>query len=154
MVKSYSTFKLEKLTPRGLIAWRLTHWGTGPWGDWLLVVPDPGESCFCGFWLKPSNKIRIPQRILNQNRKYFNPLVRSPGEFDLWKTGGQKSRWTVPLTIFLNFQKKERHQIKLCIVNKYVNIMTVTPFWHLQNDMYEYTRIVNANDSIASCVSV
>ena len=54
------------------------------------MIP-PGDSFY-----EPKN--RITQQILNQNRKYFNPLVSGPGRFELGKTEGQKSRWTVPLT--------------------------------------------------------
>ena len=46
-------------------------------------------------------KILITQRNLNQNRKYFNPLVSGPGGIRIMKkNGGQKSRWTVP--VYLN----------------------------------------------------
>ena len=41
-------------------------------------------------------------RILNKNRKYFNPLVSDPGTEDSnyeKKTEGRKSRWTVPLSM-------------------------------------------------------
>ena len=44
-------------------------------------------------------KIRITRRNINQNQKYFYQLVSGPGRFKLWrrrKTGGWKSRWTVP----------------------------------------------------------
>ena len=44
--------------------------------------------------------IQITQPKLNQNPKYFNPLVSGPGWIK-WrkKTGGRKSRWTVPLNL-------------------------------------------------------
>ena len=47
------------------------------------------------------------QQILNQTRKYFNPLVSGPGGFELWrkKTGGRKSRWTVPLNKYSMHKK-------------------------------------------------
>ena len=45
-------------------------------------------------------KIRITQWKLNQNRKNFNPLVSGPSWFELGKkTGGRKSRWTVPIRL-------------------------------------------------------
>ena len=33
-------------------------------------------------------------RMMNQNRKYFNPLVSDPGMFELWK----KWRWKIPIS--------------------------------------------------------
>ena len=49
-----------------------------------------------GFVPRPRRdwKIRITH---NQNWKYFNPMVSGPGRFKLWKIGGWKSHWTVPL---------------------------------------------------------
>ena len=39
----------------------------------------------------------ITWQILNQNRKYFYPLVSGPGRSELLKKNeGRKSRWTVP----------------------------------------------------------
>ena len=43
---------------------KLTRRGMKPWGDWQIL---------------------ITQWILNQNRKYFKPLVSGPGRFELWK---------------------------------------------------------------------
>ena len=42
----------------------------------------------------------IARWILNQDRKYFKPLVGGPGRFE-WrkKTRGRKSCWTVPLKV-------------------------------------------------------
>ena len=52
----------------------------------LPGISYPGESVFV------KHKIRISRRILNQNRKYFNPLVK------LWnKTRGPKFHWIVLL---------------------------------------------------------
>ena len=44
-------------------------------------------------------KIRTAQRNLHQNRKYFNPLpgARAGLNYEGKKTGGRKSRWTVPI---------------------------------------------------------
>ena len=43
-------------------------------------------------------KIRTAQRNLHQNRKYFNPLPGAKAGFNYEKkTGGRKSRWTVPI---------------------------------------------------------
>ena len=41
----------------------------------------------------------ITRRNLNQNRKYFNPMVSGPGTVGSNKEKrGRKSRWTVPIT--------------------------------------------------------
>ena len=36
-------------------------------------------------------------RAHNQNKKYVNPLVSDPVRSNYEKTGGQKSRWNVPI---------------------------------------------------------
>ena len=46
--------------------------------------------------LSQSRKTGITWRNLNQNWKYFNPLLSGPGRFELKKTR-QKSCWNVPL---------------------------------------------------------
>ena len=46
--------------------------------------------------LSQSRKTGITWRNLNQNRKYFNPLLSGPGRCELKKTR-QKSCWNVPL---------------------------------------------------------
>ena len=75
-----------------------------PWGDWLAGVWYPRETDSPGYHTPGSQifglKIRITQWILNQNRKYFNPVVSGTGRFELWKkTEGRKSGWTVPLKV-------------------------------------------------------
>ena len=44
-----------------------------PRRDWLAEVSYPEEI------------EKLTRQILNQNRKYFNLLVRSAGSFELWK---------------------------------------------------------------------
>ena len=41
-----------------------------------------------------SRKNRITRRNLNQNRKYFKPLLSGPGSLEFCKKTGQKSRCT------------------------------------------------------------
>ena len=65
---------------------RLTRRGMIPGETNLPGYDTPGIQIF-------GLKIRINQQILNQNLKYFNSLVRIRK-----KTGGQLSRWTVPLS--------------------------------------------------------
>ena len=69
---------------------------------WLAGVSYPGEINSPGYHILANPilklKIRITRWILNQNRKYVNPLVSSPGWFNDEKNGDWKSRWTVPLT--------------------------------------------------------
>ena len=72
-------------------------------------------------------KSRITQRNLNQTQNYFTPLVSGPGRFELWKkTGGRKSRWTVPLnlcTIHLQYTIT----VHRCLWNVYL-VLTVLVF--------------------------
>ena len=53
---------------------------------WLTGVWYPGEIDSAQYHT-PGRfiKIRITRRKLNQNRKYFNPLVSGPGWFKWWK---------------------------------------------------------------------
>ena len=64
--------------------WLLTPWGH----EWLCAVWYPTEIF---------QKIRITRRNLNQNWKYFYPLLSGPARLDLWKKTGPKSHLTVPL---------------------------------------------------------
>ena len=41
--------------------------------------------------------VRITQRNLNKNRKYFKTLVSGPDGINWWTNRGRKSRWTVSL---------------------------------------------------------
>ena len=90
-------FKIILLTHQGMILWgdrlagisypgeidspedhkpgRLTSRGIIPRGDWLAAVSYSTDD----------RKIWITRWILNQNRKYFNPLVSGPGRFELWR---------------------------------------------------------------------
>ena len=67
----------------------LTRRGMIPWGDWITGVWYPGETDSPGYDTPGSQifllKIWITQRILNQNRKYFYPLVSGTGRFELCK---------------------------------------------------------------------
>ena len=103
---------------------RLTRRGMIHRGDWLAGVWYPRETDSLGYDTLGRQifglKIRITQRILNQNIKYFNPLVSGTGSFELWKKNwGQKSRWTATFSLFriikqhLKFNQKEESNIYL-----------------------------------------
>ena len=47
--------------------------------------PPPGTLTRRGIIPRGDWTIWINWQILNQNRKYFNPLVSGPGRFELWK---------------------------------------------------------------------
>ena len=52
-------------------------------GDWLhAVCHTPGRF----------RKVWTTRRNLNQNRKYFNPLVSGPGKFEWWKSLNVENR--------------------------------------------------------------
>ena len=55
----------------------LTRWGMIPQGDWLCAVSYPKEI--------HKNWYTVTLQKLNQNQKYFNPLVSGPGWFEWWK---------------------------------------------------------------------
>ena len=60
-----------------------------PQGDWLAGVYYTGETDSPEYDTQGSKifglKIRKTQQILNQNRKYFNPLVSGTGRLEIWK---------------------------------------------------------------------
>ena len=95
--QSYLNFTLKNWSPGYDTPDILTRRDILPRGDWLAGVwypPGPGWLTRRGHW--GHWKIGITRRIQNQN--YFNPLVSGPSRFKFWKkSGGQKSRWTVPL---------------------------------------------------------
>ena len=88
--KSFKKWLLTWLTQRSMILR----------GDWLSAVWYCGETDLvqydtAGRFLRT---IQTTQRNLNQNRKYFNPVSQWPRLVRMMKkTGGRKSRWTVPL---------------------------------------------------------
>ena len=57
-------------------------------GDWLhAVCHTPGRF----------RKVWTTRRNLNQNRKYFNPLVSGPGKFEWWKSLNVENRGRLSL---------------------------------------------------------
>ena len=68
-------------------------------GTWLHAVSYCGELDSAQYYTaRNSGKIRISRRKRSQKPNCFNPLVSGSGRFEWWKkTGGRKSRWTVPL---------------------------------------------------------
>ena len=98
----------------------------------LPGISYPGESVFV------KHKIRISRRILNQNRKYFNPLVK------LWnKTRGPKFHWIVLLRswyVLCCFVKKiSVRNIKVKILF-WITIDIWQPYWILNSRSKRYFK--------------
>ena len=89
-------------SPRYDTPGRKTRQSIIPRGDWLAGVWFPGRLTRQGITPRGDWTIWITRRILKQNWKHFNPMVSGPERFKLWKkTGGRKSRSTVPLRFYI-----------------------------------------------------
>ena len=94
-----------------------------------------------------ATKIRISLRKLNQNRKYFNLLVTGqwPRSIRIMKkTGGQKSRWTVPLinknfSLFKSFMYQSPS--KMNEMRKF-NIENYSTLWQQQKLLNKFSDII------------
>ena len=114
-------------TPVNLIVWCVAH----QW-NWLCGVLHTGEfNCTVCCTPVKFRKTQIYQRKLNQNLKYFNPIIRGPRWLILFfKNGGPKSCDTVPLTKTTIPQLSTSHLFMATInITWYAKNLTLAGVW-------------------------
>ena len=84
------------MIPRGVMFWQIFYWLAGVWYSREIDSP--------GYQTPGRLKNSINSANSSPNSKYFNPLVISPGRFELWKKLTSKISLDSPFkydTIFL-----------------------------------------------------
>ena len=91
-------------------------------------------------------KIQITWQNLNQNRKYFNPLVNDSGRLEWGKNLGRNSRWTIPLKNCDKLEDATRNFQRLLIIKSTWIVRSVNINSRLQHGFHVKSGAKNTWD--------